>query len=236
MSDAAITAIATTVTAIIGAITSIIVTKIQAGKREESQSQNVGSAVWIWISGGIVVGAGIGFLIATFLLANPGSVIDSMDSMDRWISYKAQGNECQTVLVEGREKQAIEIIYYILPDGYVGISKILDSPPPEGTHEMILEYRGEGSSNMLEIKILYSPDNDGKSAVFSYDIEKATSTDGWKTITIPYTEFKCWTDTGCRESEVVAPSQIWKIDFAISSKSEGQAGVGTVSIDQITAR
>ena len=236
MSDAMITSIATIFTAIIGAITSIIVAKIQFSKKDEAQSQADDKRSWAWISGGIFIGAVTGFLLATFLLRDSDIVLDSMDSTDGWESYVAPNNAGQVVLVEGRDKQAVEIIYYLVPAGYVGIAKILDAPPAEGTTEIILDYRGEGSTNMLEVKVLYPPNAQEKSAVFSYDIWKAIPTNGWSTISVPYTEFKCWPDTGCREDEFVAPSQIWKIDFAVSTKGEGQAGVGTIAIDQIRVR
>ncbi len=235
MSDTWITALATIITAIIGAITSIIIAIIQYRKREEVQPKDEKGFGWLWVAGGIIIGAAIGLLIAYFI-NNRTVVIDDMNSLDGWEFYKPEGNENKSVLVEGCEKQAIEMIYNIVPGGYVGISKILDAPPPENTQAMIFDYRGEGSSNMLEVKVIYAPDANGNSAVFSYDMPKATTIPGWQTITIPYKEFRCWAATGCREGELVVPSQIWKIDFAVSSKEGGQAGVGTIAIDRIRVR
>jgi len=235
MSDTLITALATILTAIIGAFTSIAVAKITANKQIEKTKPTDYRPGWAWIFGGLSVGAALGLLIA-FLIIKPGTVIDSMNSLDGWESYKVEGNEGQIMLGKGHEKQAVELIYSIVPYGYAGLSKIVDVTPPEGTQEMRFYFRGQGSRNMLEVKILYPPDAKRKSAVFSYDISNATPTEGWVKITIPYKEFMCWTDTGCRQDESVVPSKIWKIDFAISTKGAGQAGVGTVAIDQIRVR
>jgi hypothetical protein len=232
MSDTLITALATVITAIIGAATSIAVAKITSGKKPGPRDFR---PTWMWIFGGFAVGAGLGLLIAV-LIIKPRTVIDSMNTLDGWVPYKVEGNDCQLVMDQGHEKQAIEIIYYLVPYGYAGLSKIVDVMPPDGTQELSFYLRGQGSSNMLEVKIIYPPDAQSKNPVFSYDISNATPTNGWVKITIPYKEFRCWPDTGCRQDEIIVPSKLWKIDFAISTKNAGQAGVGAVAIDQIEVR
>lgn len=232
MSETLITALTTIIAAIIGAVSSVAVARITAGKPVEKPAPWNSRPIWMWAVGGMAIGAGLGLMI-TALFIKPGMVIDPMNSLEGWESYKVEGNECQIVLDKGREKQAVEIIYYLVPYGYAGLSKIVDITPPEGTKELSFSYRGQGSINMLEVKILYPPDAERKSVVFSYDIADATPTIGWETATIPYTAFKCWPDTGCRPDESVVPSKIWKIDFAVSTRGSGQAGVGTITIDQI---
>jgi len=235
MSETIITAIATVLAALIGAYASIMVAKI--GKQPaESTALPERKLPWAGIAAGVALGALAGFLIARLFLVRPATLIDNMDSTKGWIPYASADNTLSVETVDGVKKQAALVIFYVQQGGYVGISKPVETPLFDNTTELQLFYRGNGAANTFEVKLLATPNAEGKSAVFSYEIPHGSDTQGWVALNVPYAKFKCWESTGCRKDEIISPSQIYKIDFAISCKGNDEPGVGTVIIDHITAK
>ncbi|MFZ5911517.1 MAG: hypothetical protein ACOYYU_16005 [Chloroflexota bacterium] len=202
----------------------------------ESAAQPERKLPWAGIAAGLIAGALVGFFLARLFLVKPATIIDSMDATKGWIPYASADNMLSVETVDGMKKQAVLVIFYVRQGGYVGISKPIDTTLFDNTKELQLSYRGNGAANTFEVKLLTTPNAEGKSAVFSYEIPHGSDTQGWVALNIPYAKFKCWESTGCRKDEIISPSQIYRIDFAISCKGNDEPGVGTVTIDQITAK
>jgi hypothetical protein len=163
-----------------------------------------------------------------------GTIIFDMDSDSGWVTYHTEGTTIKISTTKGYDNKAVQISYDLVPDGYVGISKQVDRNLFVGSGELSFTYWAAGATNMIEFKVIYIPNTEGKSAVFSIDLPRATPVEKWTRITVPYRDLRCWKDTGCDQDGVDA-ARIWKIEFAISTKEGGSAGIGTVVIDNIIA-
>lgn len=135
--------------------------------------------------------------------------------------------------VEGRFDNAVEISFDLKQDGYVGISKEFYPGILSETAGIAFSYNGSGVPNTIEFKLLYAPDSNGKSAIFSVGWHHTTATNDWKTFEIPYSAFDCWVDTGCVPNEEINLDRVWKIDFAVSNKLGDTPGIGIIAIDNI---
>lgn len=160
-------------------------------------------------------------------------IIDTMETLD-WEQYgDNKGSSIVLRSKPGIADNAVEIAFELEPDGYVGISKVLDPGILSGTDGIKFSYNGSGAPNTIEIKLLYAPDSKGRTAVFSASRHHITATDGWQTFEVLYSQFGCWIDTGCAYDEKIDLKKVWKIDFAISNKLGDTPGVGIVAIENI---
>lgn len=160
--------------------------------------------------------------------------IDTMDGVSLWNTYwDDKGSSIAVSLVPGKKTNVMEIAYTIETDGYVGVSREISSEILADTKGIRFSYKGSGAPNTIELKMLYRPDAEGKSAVFSVLWNRATNVQDWTSLELPYSLFVCWTDTGCQAGESLDLGQVWKIDIAISNKKSDTPGSGIVLIDDI---
>lgn len=161
-------------------------------------------------------------------------IIDTMDGISLWNTYQDNaGSSLAISSVPGKTTNAMEISYTVKKDGYVGVSREINSEVLTGTKAVGFSYKGNGDPNTIELKLIYKPDNSGKSAVFSVLWNHATNVQNWTFLEAPYSSFVCWTATGCQAGEALNPSKVWKIDIAISSKTSDTPGSGIILIDDV---
>lgn len=196
-----------------------------------------------WASLGILYVSSIlyGVWVGTWLItpAPTPVTIDTMDGVSLWNPYlDDKGSSVTYGLAPGKTTNAMELTYSVKKDGYAGVSREISSDRLNGTKAIGFSYKGSGdidkiAPNTIELKLLYKPDANGKSAVFSVLWNHATDVEKWTPLEAPYSLFVCWIATGCRPAEALDPSKVWKIDIAISNKLGDTPGSGTVLIDDI---
>ena len=161
-------------------------------------------------------------------------VIDSMDSMVGWSTYEDdKGSTGMLRVTPGLRNEAVEIAYDLEADGWVGVFHNVEPGSLSGTDGIRFFYSGDGARNTIELKLIYEPDSNGKSPVFSVTWMGATVADTWAMVEVPYSEFRCWEDTGCSRGDEVDLDKVWRVDFAISNKPGDTPGIGHVRIDEI---
>ena len=165
--------------------------------------------------------------------------IDTLDSVSLWSSYgDGRGSSAAYALVPGKSTHAMELSYTVNESGYAGVTREISSGILTGTKAIGLSYKGSGdlnkiASNTIELKLIYKPDANGKSAVFSVLWNRATDVQNWTSLEAPYNLFVCWKDTGCLPGEALDPDKVWRIDIAVSNKPGDTPGSGKVLIDDI---
>jgi hypothetical protein len=164
-------------------------------------------------------------------------IIDTMDSTSGWSTYADdEGSTISIDSVPGRTNNGLEITFDVVEWGWVGISKAINPeilPMLPRIERLGFFYVGSGAPNTIEFKLVYQPDSEGESAIFSVLWPGATVTDGWTFLEIPVSALACWADTGCQPDEEIDLERVWKIDFAISNKEGDTPGSGTVILDEI---
>jgi len=161
-------------------------------------------------------------------------VIDTMDGVSLWSKYHDdKGSIVAVKPVPSKTTNAMEISYTVEQSGYIGVSREISSEILTNTKAIGFYYKGSGAPNTIELKLVYKPDNSGKSAVFSVLWNHATDVQDWTWLEAPYPFFVCWTATGCQAGETLNPSKVWKVDIAISNKTGDVPGNGIVLIDDV---
>jgi len=204
---------------------------------------NTKNAQLRWASLGILYVTSIlyGVWVGTWLItpAPRPITIDTMDSVSLWGPYlDNKGSSVTYGLAPGKTTNAMELTYSVMKGGYVTVAREINSDMLNGTKAIGFSYKGSGdidkiAPNTIELKLLYKPDANGKSAVFSVLWNHATDVKKWTWLEAPYSLFVCWRYTGCQPGEALDPSKVWKIDIAISNKPSDTPGSGTVLIDDI---
>ncbi len=166
----------------------------------------------------------------------PALVIDAMESTANWDLYEdGLGSSCMLRTAPGFQDQAIEIVFELEANGWVGMSREIETGVLVGTDGIRFFYAGDGAPNTIELKLIYEPDDAGQSAVFSTMWFRASATADWMMLQVPYSTFACWEATGCAAGEQIDLRRVARIDFAISNKPGDTPGVGTLRIDEIGA-
>jgi hypothetical protein len=112
-------------------------------------------------------------------------IIDDMDSTLDWKQYgDDRGSSMVLRSTPGMIDNAVEISFDLKQDGYAGISKVFYPRILSGTEGIGFSYNGSGAPNTIEFKLLYTPDNNGKSAVFSVEWRHMTATNNWTTFEV----------------------------------------------------
>lgn len=179
---------------------------------------------------GIVIG-----VVLMLLIPAQNIVIDPMEELTGWEVY---GNgEVVVGQVEGQTKNAAELSYTLGEYEYVGLAKSLLPCQLAGTKGLQVSYNGSGVMNTIEFKVIYTPDTAGQEAVFSRIYNHSSATNKWVTVEVPYSEFNCWPETGCRAGEPLNISKVGRIEIAVSNKPEKNdiPGAGVMLLDDIQA-
>lgn len=159
---------------------------------------------------------------------NP-DLIDNMEHTTGWDSYQDdQGSSLSLRLVPGTAGDAVELGYDLVQWGYVGIEREMGEVDLSQAAGLRYLYRGSGTPATIETKLIRF---DG--AVFGYNLARGTARSEWGRVEIPFSEFKCWPDTGCQEEQAIDPKAIARLDFAVSIKEGDTPGQGSLVIDQI---
>lgn len=163
------------------------------------------------------------------------NTVNSMDSIAGWTTYR-DGQDSSIVMrgVPGMTQNAIELSYNLKELGYVGIYAELPAQFLVGSNGLRFFYRGTGASSTIELKLIYAPDSQGKSPVFSTSWLHATAANEWGSLEAPYDEFLCWEATGCPAGSKLDPARVARLDFAVSNKVGDTVGGGTLTLDEVT--
>jgi hypothetical protein len=161
--------------------------------------------------------------------------LDAMEDMAGWDTY---GDDASTVTVtatSGITGNAVEIAFELQEWGWLGMSREIEPQMLQGTKGIRFFHQGSGAPNTIEFKVLYAPNEQGQSAIFSVLWPGVTVTEDWEILEVRYDELACWEETPCEPGEVVDAAKVWKIDFAISNKAhlEDTPGAGVVAIDEV---
>jgi hypothetical protein len=168
-------------------------------------------------------------------------IVDNLDSTLGWSTYDDKKGSSITIdSVAGKTNNAIKIFYSLGVDGWVDMARDFHPGFLVDTKAIRFDYMGDGAPNSIELKLLYKPDTEGKSAVFSVLRNRITNTRDWNPFTrdwasleISYSDFVCWTDTGCQAGEKIDLNKISRIDFAVSNKKNDTPGIGVLILDNI---
>ena len=162
-------------------------------------------------------------------------IIDTMDSTSGWRTYKDdKGSSINIKSISGRTDNAIEISYDLKEWGWLIISKKINPKILSEKEGIKFFYKGSGEPNTIELKLIYG---DVGGTTFGVLWNRATVTDDWVSIEVPYSYFDCWwPDDEClRYGNKLDLTNVRKIEFAISNKPEdGDVyGSGRVIIDDV---
>jgi hypothetical protein len=136
-------------------------------------------------------------------------------------------------IITARTNNALELSYYIQSNGWVGIAQDIDPEILFQGYGISFFVTGGGTPETLELKLLYEPDLDGNSTIFSTSWSRESTTDGWVFLEAPFEMFTCWKGTPCPRDGKLDIEDVRRIDVAISNKSGDTAGPGFVIIDDI---
>lgn len=188
--------------------------------------------------GGVLVGVAV-WAITTYLPRvfedHPRDVvqIDRMHSTAGWEEYADETGSSVELRSFPGTGHPFTVSYSLAGSGWIGITKDLPAGLLSGTRAIAFRYRGSGRPNTIELKLIY----DG-GVIFGWDWHRATDTHGgWESREIPYSDFKCWSATGCRAGEPVDQGRVEKVDFAVSNKPQydDAAGRGSIAFENLEA-
>jgi hypothetical protein len=167
--------------------------------------------------------------------APAGEIIDTMHSPAGWSPYKEEQGSSVILDSSAGSKQPFALDFSLVASGFVGITKRIPAGVLSGTRGIGFRYTGTGAPNTIEFKLLYPPEG-GKEAIFGDIWPGASNTGGERRqIEIAYTDFTCWSDTGCRADQQLDPGHVYKVDFAVSNKPGDVVGRGSVSFENLVA-
>jgi hypothetical protein len=163
------------------------------------------------------------------------SIIDTMNSTSGWeIDKDDKGSSINIKSVPGRTGNAIEIAYDLKEEGWVDITKKINPEILSGKEGLIFFYKGSGEPNTLELSLIYG---DVGSTIFGVSMDRATVTEDWVSIEVPYTFFNCWwPDDNCLYyGNKLDLKNVRKIEFSISNDPEADDvyGPGRLIIDDV---
>lgn len=163
------------------------------------------------------------------------NTVVNMDSRVGWVTYDdGQGSSIVINSVSGMTQNAIELSYNLKESGYVGLHTDLPAKALVGANGLQFFYRGSGVTSTIELKLIYTPNSEGKSPVFSTSWLHATASGEWSSLEAPYADFLCWEATGCLTGESLNPARVARLDFAVSNKPGDAVGGGTLTLDEVT--
>jgi hypothetical protein len=162
-------------------------------------------------------------------------LIDPMEDAAGWDPYFDGKSAITVTAASGMTGGAVQIAFDLQEWGWMGISKEIDPQVLQGTEGVRFFYRGSGAPNTIEFKMLYAPNRQGESAIFSVLWPAVTVTEDWKMLEVRYDELGCWKETPCPIDGKFDPQQAWRIDFAVSNKAQmgDTPGAGIVAIDEV---
>ena len=166
-------------------------------------------------------------------------LVDTLDAISMWTPYlDDMGSSLEYGPARGRRTGAMELAYTVEKNGYVGVAREISPAILAGTQAIGLSYRGGAgpagrAPNTLELKLIYRPNEAGRSAIFSVLWNHATDVETWTVLQAPYGLFVCWTGTGCQPGEALDLDEVWKVDIAISNKPGDTPGSGVLLVDDI---
>jgi hypothetical protein len=151
-----------------------------------------------------------------------------------WKFYTdGKGSQVDIRTITAKTHNAIELSYNIIQYGYVGVSNDIDPELLFNGSGIGFFLMGGGTPETVEIKLIYEPEVDGNSAIFSINWPKKSVVDGWEYFEAPFDKFTCWVGTPCPRDGKLDIEDVRIIDFAVSNKSGDVAGPGYVIIDDI---
>ncbi|AKB52311.1 hypothetical protein MSBRW_3058 [Methanosarcina barkeri str. Wiesmoor] len=156
------------------------------------------------------------------------NIIDSMDSASGWLPFDEKMGSTEKVnSVSGMENEAIEIAYNLKKDGFVGISKNIDSEILTDGKGIRFYYKLSGEPNTIQIKLI---DKDGSQFGIYFAQTKAVG--DWTPVEISYSNFDLW---GSESDKSLNLKNIEKLEFVVANKPElgDSPGSGSVFIDKI---
>jgi hypothetical protein len=142
--------------------------------------------------------ARLSLIVITCLLTYPlgnADVIDNMDSTSGWTFSNAGGVTGAYGLATGDPADlsttSIGVTFDLSNGDWLQFGKTgFGTPDFSGGDSIALSYRGEGSNNNIEVKMI---DSDGD--IFVRTLSKATNTNGnWSVAVMPLTGFSLWAD------------------------------------------
>lgn len=161
--------------------------------------------------------------------------IDPMEDMAGWSTYVDDKTVFTVTATSGITGNAVEIAFELQEWGWMGVSREIEPQMLQGTRGIRFFHRGDGAPNTIEFKVLYAPNAQGESAIFSVLWPGVTATEDWETLEVHYDDLSCWEETPCEPGETVDPAKVWKLDFAVSNKAHlgDVPGAGVVVIDEV---
>jgi hypothetical protein len=166
----------------------------------------------------------------------PETILGPENILINWTLYDDdKGSTVRTSPALGIDDTALKVSYNLVSDGWVGIARQDVSPSlADAGRGLQFTYSGTGAPSTIELKLIRVA-RDGQEAVWSIQWGAATVTEDWVTLRAPYATFECWADTGCSEGEPLDPTQIIRIDFAISNKPGDTPGAGEFILNDVRA-
>jgi hypothetical protein len=126
---------------------------------------------------------------------------------------------------------ATELNYDVGKDGYVIITKRIDSQRLSDTRAIRFRYNGQGAANSIEFKLLLKYPGDAEDTTYGVLLPRATYTNNqWREVEVPYTEMTCWWPApNCAlHGNLLDPTVVDRLDFVVANKPGDDPGSGWV--------
>ncbi|MFY1112612.1 MAG: hypothetical protein AB3K77_13135 [Methanosarcinaceae archaeon] len=156
------------------------------------------------------------------------NIIDTMDSTSCWLPFDEKMGSTEKVnSVSGMENEAVEIAYNLKKNGFVGISKNIDSEKLVDAKGIRYHYKLSGEPNTIQVKLI---DNDG--AQFGTFSTQTKAVDEWTLVEVSFSNFDLWWPVSAKSLSL---ENIEKLEFVVANKPEfgDSPGTGSVFIDEV---
>jgi hypothetical protein len=173
------------------------------------------------------------------------SFLDRLDSLSSWVTHVyTDGSVITSTLVAGPSGNAVQLSFHLpTPGGWGLINRPVDAGMLAGKLGFVFTYKGSGSRDTLEMKLI---DSDG--VTFGSKWNAATNTqDAWKEQQVSFDQFTCWwtdnlADNHCPAGAHLNPQKAVRLEFAVSVKPGddfdpdlGASGVVSISALRLAA-
>lgn len=142
-----------------------------------------------------------------------------------------------TLVVPGRNHEALEVIFDLRNSGWVLIKKNITPEDLAGTKGVSFLYNGIGAPNSIELKLLLRYPGDSLDTTFGVLWNRATNTgDEWRSHEALYeVDFRCWgPDDLCKQhGNTFDMESVQRIEFGIANKNGDSPGLGKVTFDEL---
>ena len=163
-------------------------------------------------------------------------IIADTSSLVGWVPNFESSNGANTLNKVDTIENAIEITYDVGKDGFVIITKSINSRALSDTEGISFSYKGKGASNSIEFKLLLRYPGDSDDTTYGILWNRATDTGGkWTEMEVLYSDMWCWwPEANCKtHGDLLDTTMVDRLDFVVVNKGGDDKGSGWVLIKDV---